>query len=162
MDYAYPVRFFAADGRIQVRFPDVPEALTEGDDPIPGDGAPADAGDGERRRAAGGVAKRTIVTAWRAMVRRASRPAGAFPAQRNRLADCRAERESGALSGRGDLRRMGCAGRQLHEDSQRRNPGREWPAQDRKQPAASSIPRPVLRHQLVPSLLHASPRPASS
>ena len=32
MDYAYPVRFFAADGRIQVRFPDVPEALTEGDD----------------------------------------------------------------------------------------------------------------------------------
>jgi antitoxin HicB len=32
MDYAYPVRYFPSDGRIQVRFPDVPEALTEGDD----------------------------------------------------------------------------------------------------------------------------------
>jgi antitoxin HicB len=32
MDYAYPVRYFPGDGRIQVRFPDVPEALTEGDD----------------------------------------------------------------------------------------------------------------------------------
>jgi antitoxin HicB len=32
MDYAYPVRYFPGDGRIQVRFPDVPEALTEGED----------------------------------------------------------------------------------------------------------------------------------
>ena len=32
MDYAYPARFYPEDGSIQVRFPDVPEALTEGDD----------------------------------------------------------------------------------------------------------------------------------
>jgi antitoxin HicB len=32
MDYAYPVRYFPGDGCVQVRFPDVPEALTEGTD----------------------------------------------------------------------------------------------------------------------------------
>src|SRR5271170_1574317 len=61
-------------------------ALSERHDRLAGDGAPVEAGDGKGSRAAGAVAKRAIVAAWRAVVRRAGRIAGAFPAQHNRLA----------------------------------------------------------------------------